>query len=208
MREMGIKALQRRKRKNYNQATAVIKPNILNQDFNAGGKNMKWATDITYLNYNNRRLYLSIILDLYNREVVSYEISDRNDNQLVISTLNKALEKSKDVRGIILHSDQGSQYTTEYYSRYLTSRNMIQSMSRKGNCLDNAQVECFFSHLKSELIYTTTFHSEEDMVTAVESYIKFYNYERIQQKLKNLPPVAYFLQGQNDNISHNVIVHQ
>lgn len=207
MREMGIKAKQRRKRRNYNQGTAIIKPNVLDQDFKTESINNKWTTDITYLIYNNSRMYLSIILDLYNREVVSYELSHRNDNQLVIKTLNRAIEKIKDVSGIILHSDQGSQYTTEYYSRFLNSNKMIQSMSRKGNCLDNAPVECFFSHLKSELMYINSFSSEQEMIEGVESYIRFYNHERIQQKLNYLSPVSYRKQEKNYKISHNDPVH-
>lgn len=190
MREMGIKAIQRRKRKNYNQSTAVIMPNVLNQHFSSAKLNRKLCTDITCFIYNSSRLYLSVILDLYNREVVSYQISKHNDNELVISTIQKAFEKIE-LRGAILHSDQGSQYTTTYYHKLLESKGIIQSMSRKGNCLDNAPIECFFSHLKSETIYTKKYKSEKELIIAIKEYIKYYNEQRLQRKLNYLSPVQY-----------------
>lgn len=191
MREIGIKAIQRRKRRNYNQATAIIRPNLLNQQFMSERLNRKWCTDTTCFIYNNSRLYLSVILDLYNREIVAYEISKRNDNQLVLRTLEKAFLKIRKVKDIIIHSDQGSQYTTEYYNKLLLSKEMVQSMSRRGNCLDNAPVECFFSHLKSETIHSRKYASEEGLKNAIEQYIKYYNKERIQKKLNYLSPVNY-----------------
>ena len=191
MKELGLRSIIRRKRKNFYKSAAIIKPNILSQNFRSEKINRKWATDVTNLYYQNSRIYLSIILDLYNREVISYSISQRNDNLLVIGTIKGIMQKTNDLKGIILHSDQGYQYTTEYYSNLLSSLGIIQSMSRRGNCLDNAPVECFFSHLKSELMYTTKFSSKEEMIEEVEKYIKFYNTERIQIKLNKMSPVCY-----------------
>jgi putative transposase len=196
MRQMGLKSKIRRKRKVFTSCTPIIRPNILNQNFKAEKKNKKWVTDITNLYYNNTRIYLSVIMDLYNLEVVSYFMSRKKDNHLVSDTLSKAIRGRKELEETILHSDQGSQYTTEHYSNLLEKAGIQQSMSRRGNCLDNAPVECFFSHLKSELIYTTKFSSEQEMIEAVKQYINFYNNERIQLKLKNLPPVTYRLLGE------------
>lgn len=202
MLKLGIRSVIRRKRKYFGNASKIIKPNILEQDFRTGKSNSKWSTDVTNLYYKNNRFYLCVILDLYNREILSYIMSSKNDNQLVISTINKATSRRKNMAGVILHSDQGSQYTTEYYSKLLLSKGIIQSMSRRGNCLDNAPVECFFSHLKSELIYTTKFSSEEEMKQGIEEYIRFYNQERIQQKLNNLSPISYKLKEKTLNLSH------
>jgi putative transposase len=202
MRELGIRSIIRRKRKYYGNETKIIKPNILEQNFRAEKSNIKWSTDITNLYYKNIRFYLCVILDLYNREILSYMMSNRNDNQLVINTIKQASENAEGIPGVILHSDQGSQYTTEYYSNMLLSKGIVQSMSRRGNCLDNAPVECFFSHLKSELIYTTKFSSEEEMKRSIVEYIRFYNQERIQQKLNNLAPVSYKITESMQKMSH------
>ena len=202
MRKLGIKSIIRRKRKYYGNASKVIKPNILGQNFSAEKNNSKWSTDITNLYYKNIRFYLCVILDLYNREILSYIMSYRNDNQLVINTIMEATEKTENIQGVILHSDQGSQYTTEYYSNLLLSKSIVQSMSRRGNCLDNAPVECFFSHLKSELIYTTKFGSEEEMRRGIDEYIRFYNQERIQQKLNNLSPISFKIKESIQKLSH------
>lgn len=201
MQNAGLQAIIRKRRKNFYKFSPILKPNVLNQDFEAKRENTKWTTDITHLNYNNGILYLSVILDLYNREILSYELSSKKDIQLVIITLNKAVSTVKNTAGIILHSDQGSQYTTEYYSNLLRSYGIIHSMSRRGNCLDNAPVECFFSHLKSEAIYTKKFVSKEQIIKAVEHYIRFYNNERFQIKLKNLSPVSYRIQ---ENINSTI----
>lgn len=118
-------------------------------------------------------------------------MSRNNDNILVVETLKKAFVKTESLTNIILHSDQGSQYTSPAYARYLTNNGIIQRMSNRGNCLDNAPCECFFSHLKSELIYIENFTSLEHMIREVEDYIKFYNNTRIQLRLKKMAPVEY-----------------
>ena len=202
MRDLGIRSIIRSKRKYFGNAVKLRKPNIIDQNFKAAASNIKWTTDVTYLYYNNMRFYLSVILDLYNREVISYAISNRNDIKLVEKTIIKAVLNAKDISGVILHSDQGSLYTTEFYSRLLKSYNIIQSMSRKGNCLDNSPVECFFSHLKSELIYTTRFNTPEDMHQGVDQYINFYNKERLQKNLNYQSPKTYKLNTSIPQVSH------
>ncbi|XWN52345.1 IS3 family transposase [Anoxybacillus flavithermus] len=191
MKRMNLQAKIRRKKQVYRKGSERITvPNVLNRQFTASKPNEKWVTDITYLLLNNQRLYLSVIYDLFNREVISYRISKRNDVQLVLDTLDEAIKK-RDVNGTILHSDQGFQYTSHEYHAALQQHGIIPSMSRKANCLDNACIENFFSHLKTECIYLGEFHSMDDLEAAVHKYIEFYNNRRIQKKLTYLSPVQY-----------------
>lgn len=191
MKELGIKAKIRRKKGNYKKGTEnIVVPNVLNRNFTASNLNEKWVTDITYLMFNQKRLYLSAIKDLYNNEIVAYKISKTNDINLVLNTIKEA-KKKQDVRGITLHSDQGFQYTSRKYHKILKKNKITPSMSRKGNCLDNASMENFFGHLKTELIYLNSFQTEEEVMRAIDQYIYFYNHERFQKKLSNLSPVEY-----------------
>ena len=193
MKELGLKSRIRRKRKYYSKENSKeqISPNLLMRDFKALRADEKWATDITYLLYGNRKAYLSVILDLYNLEVVSYGVSYSNNLQLAAGVVMKACLKRGYTKGVILHSDQGGCYTSRYYCKLLEKRGIRQSMSAKGNCLDNAPAECFFSHLKSELIYLEDFASMEEMIMKVEEYIDFYNNRRIQLRLNKMAPVEY-----------------
>lgn len=191
MKDMGIKAVIRKKRPYYGKKEDyVISDNHLNREFHTSRPNEKWATDITYLIFNGQKLYLSAIKDLYNNEIVSYHISRRNDLKLVIETLKKA-RKKRNVQGILLHSDQGFQYTSRYYNKLLKRYQMKVSMSRKGNCWDNACIESFFSHFKSECFHLYSFRTVEEVKHAVKRYIYFYNHQRFQQKLNNLSPYEY-----------------
>lgn len=191
MKELGIQATIRRKKRYFKrQAENLIVPNRLNRVFQASRPNEKWATDITYLLFNNQRLYLSVVYDLYNNEVISHQISHLNDLNLVLHTIKKAAKK-RDVRGTLLHSDQGSQYTSRQYHKLLKEYGIIPSMSRKGNCLDNACIESFFGHLKSELMYLHSFKRKEEVIREVRKYIRFYNHNRFQAKLNNLSPIEY-----------------
>jgi transposase InsO family protein len=143
MKELGIQARIRRKRKYFgHKEKVVISENKLNREFTASRPNEKWVTDITYVIFNGRRLYLSVIYDLFNNEVVAYKISKRNDLQLVMDTVKEAIKKG-DVNGVLLHSDQGFQYTSRQYNQLLKQYNITASMSRKGNCLDNACIKSF-----------------------------------------------------------------
>jgi len=191
MRALGIQAVIRKKRPYYlRREVNVYSDNHLNRDFHASKPNEKWVTDITYLTFNGQRLYLSVIKDLYNNEIVSYHISRRNDLKLVIETLKKA-KKKRNLKGVLLHSDQGHQYTSRHYSFLLAKYQMKSSMSRRGNCWDNACMENFFSHLKVECFYLETFKSSEAVKQSIKRYINFYNHQRFQKKLNNLSPYEY-----------------
>ncbi|WP_408007392.1 IS3 family transposase [Pseudalkalibacillus sp. A8] len=195
MGELGIKAIIRRKRPYYGKKEAyAISENHLNRDFKASKPNEKWVTDITYLIFNGQRLYLSAIKDLYNNEIIAYKISQRNDLQLVMDTVKKARRK-RSVKGIILHSDQGFQYTSKQYNQLLKKYKMKASMSRKGNCWDNACMENFFSHFKTECFHLYSFRTSEEVKFAVHQYIRFYNHQRFQKKLNNLSPYNYRAQA-------------
>jgi putative transposase len=159
---------------------ANIVENYLKRQFKFPKKNQAWVTDITYLVFGNQRRYLSTILDLHSRKVVSYKISHLNSNELVYNTLHEALSKEKEVSGCILHSDQGHQYTSKHYQVICQSHGIITSMSRKGNPLDNAVIESFHSLLKKETLYTHNFKSIEDYVQSVINWIDFYNRDRIR----------------------------
>ncbi|MED4718804.1 IS3 family transposase [Bacillus badius] len=195
MSELGIQAVIRKKRPYYGKKEAyVVSDNHLNRDFQASKPNEKWVTDITYLIFNGQKLYLSAIKDLYNNEIVAYQISNRNDLKLVIDTLRKAKIK-RNVKGILLHSDQGYQYTSRLYSQILKKYQMKPSMSRRGNCWDNACMESFFSHFKSECFNLYFFRSAAEVKFAVQQYIRFYNHQRFQKKLNNLSPYKYRTQA-------------
>jgi transposase InsO family protein len=190
----GLKAMIRRKRRWYGKTDdpKVVFPNILNRQFDSKKPNQKWVSDITYLPGPHKTLYLAAIKDLATNEIIAYRIGDRNDMKLVRDTLMAAIRKQrKKVYGTLIHSDQGFQYTSKTYQDLLQRYGMTASMSRKGNCLDNAAMESFFSHLKTELLYLETFASSAMLRRAVRAYIRYYNEERIQIKLNKLAPVEY-----------------
>lgn len=195
MGELGLRAVIRRKRPYYGKKEAyVISDNHLNRAFTADQPNQKWVTDITYLIFGGNRLYLSAIKDLFNNEIVAYQISPRNDLKLVPDTVKKA-RKPRDTEGVLLHSDQGFQYTSRQYNSLLKRYGIKASMSRKANCWDNASMENFFSHLKTECFYLHSFVSAKQVKHATQQYIRFYNYVRFQTKLNNLSPYEYRTQA-------------
>ena len=140
------------------------------------------SLDITYLIFNNKRAYLSTILDLYDRKVVAYKISKTNDNQLVIDTLNEAIAKRKDVHGLIIHSDQGFQYTSYEYKAICESNGIQISMSRKGTPIDDSPMESFHGILKKETLYNNNITSLQEYIALVENWIEFYNTKRLKNK--------------------------
>lgn len=191
MKELGIRSRIRRKKPYFGRREAtIVSTNVLNRDFNATAPNTKWVTDVTYLPIGSRFLYLSVIFDLYNNEVVAFRIGPHNTLKLVLDTVQAAVHK-RNVTNLLLHSDQGFQYTHKQYHAFLKRKKMKVSMSRKGNCWDNACIESFFGHLKSECLRLHSFPTEEDLIEAVEKYIHFYNHERFQEKLNNLSPIEY-----------------
>lgn len=193
MQEMGIRScIRRRRRYNYGSfAGGRVAENLLKRDFHADAPNQKWVTDVTQCRIGDSWLYLSAIKDLFNNEIVAHHMSIRNDNELVLRTFNNAFEKAKDVPGLIVHSDQGFQYTSYAYHDMLPKVGAQISMSRRGNCYDNASMESFFSHLKTEGLYPYDIRSLDEAQRRIGEYIQFYNQVRPQRKLKKLPPVEY-----------------
>lgn len=162
-------------------------PNILQRDFKANEPNQKWVTDITYIKTKQGMLFLSIIKDLYDNYIVSYKMSKMQDYGLVDRTIKDAKSKEKSIEGVILHSDQGYQYTSYRYNELAKELKITPSMSRPGTPLDNACAENFFSILKSECIYREKPQTFEEAQMLIEEYIQYYNYERIQVKTKMTP---------------------
>jgi transposase InsO family protein len=177
-----------KKRKATGQPTYIAE-HLLNRQFQADAPMQKLVTDITYLPFGGKTLYLSSILDLFNGEIVAYSIADKQDTVLVLDTLNQLRVKP----GMMLHSDQGSVYTSQAYQEAIKGKGITMSMSRKGTPADNAPIESFHSTLKSETFYlegltcTTTAIVEQ----TVRDYIDYYNSIRIQTKLKNQSPIDF-----------------
>ena len=194
MRELNIKCMVRiKKYRSYKGKIGKIAPNILKRDFHASAPNQKWTTDITEFSLFGAKLYLSPILDMYNGEIISYNISERPVLGQVMDMLDKAFEKIPDNTNLIFHSDQGWQYQHKQYQKRLKDKGIQQSMSRKGNCLDNSVMENFFGLLKSELLYLRDFESIDEFKIELENYIDYYNNKRIKEKLKGMSPVQYRL---------------
>lgn len=157
-----------------------VRPNLLKRNFNAEYPNQKWSTDITYLIHNGKRMYLSSIMDLKTRNIIAYKISSRINNKLVMDTLNDAIRKQKDVHGVILHSDQGYQYTSNEYKAICEANGIIISMSPKGSPVDNSPIESFHSNLKRETLHSYNITSLKEYVHLVKEWILFYNTNRIR----------------------------
>ena len=157
-----------------------VKQNLLKRNFKADRPNQKWSTDITYLIYKGKRMYLSSIMDLNTRNIIAYKISKHIDNKLVIDTLNEAIHKQKDVSGVILHSDQGFQYTSNEYKAICEANGIIISMSPKGSPVDNSPIESFHSNLKRETLRSYNITSLNQYVNHVKEWILFYNTKRIR----------------------------
>lgn len=190
MKELGIKSVIRKKRRFFGREASVVNPNRLERNFCADAPFQKLVTDITYLRVGEQFYYLSAIQDLFNNEIVAWNISDRNDLALVMNTLDK-LQSQVNLKGATLHSDQGFQYTSKAYNKYLQDSGILGSHSRRGNCYDNACIESFFSHLKVEKLYIEKPTTIEELQGTIEGYISFYNYERYQKKLGGRSPVEY-----------------
>ena len=192
MKELGIVCQVRMKKyRSYKGEIGKVAPNLLERDFKAEKPNLKWVTDVTEFNLFGQKLYLSPILDLCSGDIVSYTISYKPVLSMVTSMLDKAFVFIRDDIGLILHSDQGWQYQHKTFQLMLKKKGIRQSMSRKGNCLDNAVMENFFGLLKSELLYLQNFESMKHFITELIEYLDYYNNRRIKGKLKGLPPVLH-----------------
>lgn len=198
MAEMGLKSLVRPKKyRSYKGQAGRVAPDLLQRRFSAERMNQKWTTDVTEFNVAGEKLFLSPVMNLHNGEIIAYETARRPIFKLVKNMLDKALTTLDDEDRPILHSDQGWQYQMPAWSRMLESRNIAQSMSRKGNCFDNAAMESFFATLKSEFFHPNHFESIDSLRDGVEDYIHYYNNDRIKLKLKGLSPVQYRTQPLN-----------
>jgi transposase InsO family protein len=196
MKGLGLVCRVRMKKyRSYKGEIGRIVPNLLERDFSAHKANEKWGTDVTEFSLFGEKRYLSPVLDLFNGEIISYNLSRSPNFAQTVDMLNKAFEKIPDHTNLILHSDQGWQYQMKQYQHMLKNKGIRQSMSRKGNCLDNAVMENFFGLLKSELLYLMEFTSIEHFVSELEEYLDYYNNKRIKTKLKGLTPVAYRIQA-------------
>ncbi len=170
-------------------------PNVLSRQFQADRPNQKWVTDVTEFNVRGDKLYLSPVMNLYNGEIIACEMQARPHFPLVGNMLRKALAKLTNPDAPVLHSDQGWQYKMPAYRRQLASHGLTQSMSRKGNCLDNAAMERFFGTLKAEFFHLNRFESIDALQAGIRKYIHYDNHERIKLKLKGLSPVMYRTQA-------------
>lgn len=191
MKSLGLKAIVRKKKPAYEKGEEnPVSPNIVNREFTAAARNRVWCTDFTYLHLTDGTMrYNCTILDLYSREVVASRCSRRIDAQLAIDTLGEALERTGGTRGILLHSDQGSQYTSTEFREYCKEKGVLQSMSRAGCPYDNAPMERFFNTLKTELIYQKYYQAETALYQDILSFsYGWYNNVRPHTYNGGLPP--------------------
>lgn len=192
MQILKLKSIIRvKKYRSYKGEQGKIAPNLLNRVFKAEKPNQKWATDITEFHVSGKKLYLLPVIDLYNQEIVSYELSESPSFKSVMTMLDKAFKKVNNPQSLLLHSDQGWQYQMKQYQHLLQEKGIAQSMSRKGNCLDNAVVENFFGIVKSELFYLKKYDSIFQLKKEIKDYITYYNNDRIKLNLNGMSPIQY-----------------
>lgn len=189
---LGLKSVQRIKRfKSYKGHVGVVAPNLLERNFSASEPNQKWATDVTEMKMGDEKVYLSTVKDLCTREIVAHEIGSRPTMELVNSMLKKALATLETGQTPTMHSDQGWHYQMPEYRKLLSGHNVLQSMSRKGNCLDNASMESFFAVLKTECFHRQKFADVDALKATIHDYIEYYNTKRISSVLGGLTPLQY-----------------
>lgn len=189
-----MKALQKRRYKKTTDSNhgGLVAPNLLDQDFACDGPDQKWGVDISYVWTREGWLYLAIVLDLYSRRIIGWETSDRLKKDLAISALKRAIVTRQPPRGLIHHSDRGSQYCSYDYRRLLAANGMQSSMIDKGNCYDNVMVETVFKTIKSELVWRTSFQTRQQATNALGRYIDgFYNPIRRHSALACKSPIKF-----------------
>ena len=192
MVEMGLYGKKKKaKYRSYIGDIGKVVPNIIDRNFTATEPNQKWTTDVTEVKIKDKKIYLSPILDMFNGEIISYTVSYHPDLKMALNMLNKAFKKTDIPKGLILHSDQGWHYQHLRYQKALKNKEIVQSMSRKGNCLDNAMMENFFGLMKSELLYLQQWDSVEQFKKELIRYIHYYNNDRIKLRLNGKSPVQY-----------------
>lgn len=193
MGDLSLKSSIRvKKYRSYRGEHGKIAQNVLERNFKAAKPFQKWSTDVTEFRVKDKKLYLSPIIDLFNQEIISYNLSDRPNFHGIMDMLDRAIGKLNTASsGLILHSDQGWQYQMIQYQKKLKQNGIIQSMSRKGNCLDNAIIENFFGTLKSELYYQNKYDSSDQLKQDIREYIEYYNNNRIKLNLNGMSPREY-----------------
>lgn len=192
MGQLNLKSTVRPKKyRSYRGETGKTVSDHLKRDFTASKPDEKWVTDVTEFKVNGQRVYLSPIIDLFNQEVIAYRIAKNARLTLVTEMLESGLSRLTETQKLLLHSDQGWQYRSRQYQKQLADRGIRQSMSRKGNCLDNAVAENFFGLLKSEMYHGHHFQDADELIEKIDEYIEYYNTRRIKAKLKGLTPVQY-----------------
>ena len=197
MQKMGLRALIRTKKspRHMQGVCDVHVPNVLERNFCASAPNQKWATDVTEFKVKGEKLYLSACMDLYNGEIIAHRMAKRPVFDLVSDTLRSALSRSECTTELIVHSDQGWHYKMQPYRAMLANHGVRQSMSRRGNCFDNAVIESFFGTLKVEYFHLALLESLEELEAGVHDYIHYYNHERLKLGLQGLSPVGYRLRN-------------
>ena len=194
MNKLGLKGkVPKEKYHSYKGDVGTVADNLINRNFKSDKPNTKWSTDVSQFNFSWGKCYLSPILDMYNNEIISYNLSLHPNYEQVEDMLNKAFSKYSNLEGLIFHSDQGWQYQNQRYISSLKDKGIIQSMSRKGNCYDNCIIESFFGTLKNEIYYgyEKDYKSFEEFSKALDEYIYYFNNQRIQSKTKWMSPVVY-----------------
>ena len=194
MNKLGLKGkVPKEKYHSYKGDVGTVADNLINRNFKSDKPNTKWSTDVSQFNFSWGKCYLSPILDMYNNEIISYNLSLHPNYEQVEDMLNKAFSKYSNLEGLIFHSDQGWQYQNQRYISSLKDKGIIQSMSRKGNCYDNCIIKSFFGTLKNEIYYghEKDYKSFEEFSKALDEYIYYFNNQRIQSKTKWMSPVVY-----------------
>ena len=192
MKELGLVCRVRMKKyRSYKGEVGKVADNLLDRDFYAEKPNQKWTTDVTEFRLFGQKLYLSPIMDLCSGDIVTYTLAESPNLLMVTTMLEQALKVLPEKHDLILHSDQGWHYQHKQYRKMLADNGITQSMSRKGNCYDNAAMESFFGHLKSELLYLQEFESVDHFKRELIRYIDYYNNRRIKARLKGLPPALH-----------------
>ncbi len=194
MNKLGLKGkVPKEKYHSYKGKVGRVADNVINREFIASKPLEKWTTDVSQFNFSWGKCYISPILDMKTNEIISYDLSQSPNLEQIKRMLKRAFDKFPVVDGLIFHSDQGWQYQHSYFIDELKKHKIIQSMSRKGNCFDNSIMETFFGRMKTEMYYgyEKDYNSFEEFAEAVDEYINYYNYKRIQCKTKWMPPVKY-----------------
>lgn len=193
MNELGLKSKVRVKKKynSYKGTVSHIARNVLDRRFTPEKPNAVWASDVTEFRVACTKVYLSPIMDLYDRTIVSYSVSTSPNTAFTAQSLCDAITQQQPGQGLLVHTDQGFQYQHSSWRDLINSIGGVQSMSRKGNCCDNAVMENFFGHLKTEMYHGETFTGLDEFYRAIDEYICWYNNERAQIRLKGLTPMQY-----------------